>query len=600
MKQILQQLRWKIIAAGTLLLIVLSAGYSYNPTPAPYHSEDDLVKLLLLNNTLPVGDNEIFIGSGKCGGCHGLDPVEFANITEEGEEVSPAENWRATMMANSAKDPFWQAKMAHEIAINPQHTQELVNKCTACHAPVGRFTSLMNGEPDYSIAAMLEDSLAMDGVTCGACHQQRINNLGNHFSGTLTFHSDTIWGPYISEEMDFPIFSAAMNNFVGYEPLGNHIVSQSEMCATCHSLITETVDLNGNFTGETFVEQATYHEWLNSSFNEDESLQKECQGCHMPALDESIIIASGYSFLPRREPFAQHWFIGGNSFMLELMKNRIDELGITATTDHFDTVIQRTLYQLQNETANVEIEQNEVDGDTARYTVRLTNLAGHKFPSGYPSRRAYIEFIASDSNGNEIFHSGKLNNMYEVVGNDPQMEPHYDLINSEDEVQIYEMVMADTEGNITTVLERADHLLKDNRLVPLGFSTLHNAYDTTKIVGSAAGDPNFNHIDGIEGTANDEVRFHIPLHGFDGEMNVTAKLMYQSVPPKWNFDMFTVDNPTINAFEEMYWAEGADPVMVGSAAISTMITGINEKEQRYIIKSNPSTDGSIVIESGSE
>ena len=33
------------------------------------------------------------------------------------------------------------------------------------------------------------------------------------------------------------------------------------------TLITETRDLNGNATGDEFVEQATWHEWKNSIYN---------------------------------------------------------------------------------------------------------------------------------------------------------------------------------------------------------------------------------------------------------------------------------------------------------------------------------------------
>ncbi len=595
--------KWQLFSVCALVFLLLSSSYDDKGKPYPYHSQGEMVQLLLQGTHLPSGSNGVFVGSGKCAGCHGLDPASFANITSEGEEVSPAESWRATMMANSAKDPYWRAKVAHEISVNPEHEQDLVNKCTSCHAPMGRFAALMQGQENYSIEAMLNDSLALDGVSCGACHQQRLENLGNHFSGSLTYHTDTIWGPYVSEEMDIPIFEGIMANFVGFVPVGNHIVPQSETCATCHTLLTSTVDLEGEYTGTQFVEQATYHEWLNSVFNPEGPEQKECQGCHMPRLDEPIVLSSGYSFLPGRTPFGQHWLVGGNTFMLELMKNRIEELGITANSGHFDLVIDRTLYQLQHETATIEVVENDVDSDTARYTVKLVNKAGHKFPSGYPARRAYIEFIASDDDGNILFHSGKMNNQYELVGLGEQYEPHYDLIRSEDEVQIYEMVMADVSGQETTVLERADHLLKDNRLVPRGFSTLHAAYDTTRIVGNALLDPNFNHTNGVEGTANDEVRFHVPVTGFDGQLHITARLMFQSVPPRWNRDMFTINDPTINAFEEMYWAEGADPVVVGSDEVTSQIIGNSIPLSRYssaLIAPNPTHDGWVTVRGGSE
>ena len=74
----------------------------------------------------------------------------------------------------------------------------------------------------------------------------------------------------------------------------------------------------------------------------------------------------------------------------------------------------------------------------------------------------------------------------------PSWEPHHDVIRSEDQAQIYEMVMGDVNGDKTTVLERAKIPLKDNRLTPLGFSTSHPTYDTTLVAGVPATDIDFN------------------------------------------------------------------------------------------------------------
>ncbi len=114
----------------TLLMIICVAGFSLawqvQRHKGKYHSEAEMVKML--DGNLPIFDNGVFVGSGRCAGCHGVDPVGFANITAEGELVNPAENWRGTMMANSAKDPFWRAKLSHEMLVNPTHAQELVDK----------------------------------------------------------------------------------------------------------------------------------------------------------------------------------------------------------------------------------------------------------------------------------------------------------------------------------------------------------------------------------------------------------------------------------------------------------------------------------------
>ena len=594
-----------VLTAAVAVFVVFTAAYQKRK-PKGYHSAQEMGAYKNLVGDLPIGTSDMFMGSGRCAGCHGVD-MDIANpplalVDGNGVNVGPAENWRATMMANSAKDPMWRAKLAHETLVNPGHAGELTNKCTSCHAPMGRFEAAHDGVEFYTTEMLDADSLALDGVSCMACHAQQIETTGLFFSGELHYNPDTIWGPVFDiPKNGLPMQDFIMANFVGVAPVAHPKASKSESCAGCHSLITNTADLQGNATGTTFIEQATYHEWLNSSYNSQDFNAIECQGCHMPKTEEPIIVASGYDWLPGREPFAQHWLVGGNSFMLELMKNRIDELGITANEQHFQTVIDRTLDYLQNHTADIEIIPGVIDSDTARYTVRLTNKAGHKMPSGYPARRAFVEFIMTDEDGNEVFHSGRINPDFEVQGQDPTWEPHYDVITDDvNEVQIYEMVMGDVMGNVTTVLERAHHMIKDNRLVPTGFSTTHAAYDTTMVVGAAAFDPNFNAINGLEGSGTDDVHYHIPLQGVSGNVTVTARFWYQSLPPKWNEEMFAMDHPLINSFEEMYWQEGPDPVEMASQTVNSTITNVLEKSRLFSVSPNPTSNGFVMVNAGND
>lgn len=592
-----------VVGAAALIFVLFIAAHQKRK-PRRYHTGEELGSYRNVTGGLPTSMSDMFMGSGRCAGCHGVDQ-DIANpplalVNSEGENVGPTENWRATMMANSAKDPMWRAKLAHETLVNPGHAAELTNKCTSCHAPMGRFEAEHDGIEFFTTEMLDSDSLALDGVSCMACHAQQIETVGLYFSGELHYNADTIWGPVFDIPKDgLPMQDFIMANFVGVAPVAHPKASKSESCAGCHSLVTNTADLQGDATGTTFIEQATYHEWLNSSYNSQSMNAVECQGCHMPKVNEPVIAATGYDWLPGREPFSQHWLVGGNSFMLELMKNRIDELGLTATADHFQTVIDRTLDNLRNHSATVEVSQGLIDADTARYTVKISNLAGHKLPSGYPARRAFVEFIMTDEDGNEVFHSGKINTDYEVQGQDATWEPHYDVISDDvNEVQIYEMVMGDVMGNVTTVLERAHHMIKDNRLVPIGFTTSHPVYDTTMVVGAAETDPNFNRVNGAEGSGTDEIHYHVPLDGVSGNVTVTARLWYQALPPKWNEEMFAMDHPLINSFEEMYWEEGPDPVEMAAATTQSTIVGMNELERLFSVSPNPTNNGNVWINAG--
>ncbi|MCB0761469.1 MAG: T9SS type A sorting domain-containing protein [Flavobacteriales bacterium] len=595
MKRILNS-RAAIILGILTFVGVVNVAFVEEKEATYFHSWEELMNYRNGDGILlPQGSNSLFTGSGRCAGCHGHDPNGTASITAEGQDVNVADDWRATMMANSAKDPFWRAKVSHEVTLNPQHQEALEDKCTSCHAPLGRHAAHYDGVEFYGIADMLQDSLALDGVSCNACHQQDPDGIATTFSGDLSFVVDTIFGPFGNNPDEDPLFVQPMQSFVGYLPMYGEYTLRSEMCGDCHTLITRTVDLDGEFTGGEFVEQATYHEWVNSAYNNEEN-DGECQSCHLPQINEPIVISANYAFLPGREPFGQHWLVGGNSFMLELMKNNIPELGIWATEENYDKVIERTVNQLQNQSVTLELSELDVDDDTAYYEVMLTNLAGHKFPSGYPARRAFIEFLAVAENGDTLFSSGVLQDDYEVFGQDPVYEPHYDLITQEDQVQIYEMVMGDVNNDVTTVLERAATHLKDNRLVPLGFSADHYNIDTTKVVGGALNDMNFNN-EGSEGSGTDRIRYHVAFQGYTGEITITARLWYQSVPPKWNQELFSISTPEIDAFEQMYWETGPSPVLVGEDMVTTLNIGIEEPvlESNPLVYPNP-TAGPVTID----
>ena len=60
-------------------------------------------------------------------------------------------------------------------------------------------------------------------------------------------------------------------------------------------------------------------------------------------------------------------------------------------------------------------------------------------------------------------------------------KPHHEVITLEDQVQVYETVAADFNGDVTYSLLKAFEHLKDNRLVPEGFSVLDASYDTVRI-----------------------------------------------------------------------------------------------------------------------
>jgi hypothetical protein len=583
--------RYKILfVAGIACLIVLfSVSIGTEKAEArTFHTDAERTQLQQLL-AQPYDTNTYFATGGRCGGCHGHDSVGIAMVTAAGQDINILDDWAGTMMANSSKDPLWRAKVSHEILVNPGLQSVIEDRCTRCHAPTGRFEAIYLGQPNYTMASLATDTFGLDGVNCSACHQQKDSLMGNNFSGDLQYTMKHVYGPYDD------IVSAVMEFFVGFTPSYGAHVNTGEFCGGCHTLITETVDLSGNVTGGHYVEQATYHEWKNSWYSDTLQGNRTCQNCHLPRVYEPIDLATNYPFIPGREPFGKHHLIGGNAFMLQLMRNNMAAIGATCEPRNFDSTIVRTNAYLRDSTLTMHVLQSARTLDTVFFDVELINRAGHKFPSGYPSRIAWVEFVVTDFNGDTLFASGLHDAQGNVAGRDATFEPHYNTINDPMQVQIYEMVMGDVANNPTTVLERADTCLKDNRLVPKGFTTSHWNYDTTRIYG-IGNDPDFNYIGMTEGTGEDVVHYHVPLAGYAGILNMTARVYYSSVPAVWLTEMFAYNSAPIDSFRNMFNAADHTPKLVAEEIFFNTITSSTANAHPQIsVYPVPSADGKIYV-----
>lgn len=556
-----------------------------------YVSEDTIIKKInyhpenFLSTELPNGFNDLYSGSGECAFCH-------QDITSStGENVSISDDWRSTMMANAAKDPFWRAKVSHEILAVPQNQEIIESTCTKCHAPAGNKNAHFLGQMGYTLEEMENDPIALDGVTCTVCHQITQASMGNFSGNFLTGEDRLIWGPY-----SFELFAMPMVEHTNYTPTYGSQIHNAKLCASCHTLITSTVDLEGNFTGGTFVEQAIFHEWQNSSYP---SMGVSCQTCHIPQTEDGVVISSRPPWLDtERSPFGKHELAGANVFMLNLLKNNAEAIGVTATGAQFDNTISRTLAMLQQKTLDAQLTQTERTEDTLFLELSLMNKAGHKFPSGYPSRRAFVSLMVINETNDTLFHSGQMDDAFQLLHENETFEPHYNMINNEDQVQIYEMVMGDVAGNVTTVLERANTQIKDNRLPPVGFTTTHFGYDTVQIKGHALADPDFNKTGMEQGTGKDKIHFHIALNGESGDLAVVARVYYQTVSSKWLNEMFSHSSDEIDTFKSFYEDADKTPTVVSETTIVSSLTSANDPELRNSIHifPNPAQD-SFVVES---
>lgn len=548
-----------------------------------------------MNILPPVDSTLIFPPSSACEGCHSADPNGNAMVNILGEDVSFISDWEATMMANSAKDPYWIAKVAHEVYINPDQKNQIETSCTSCHAPMGHYTSILRGDPHYLMEDLYADTIGLEGVSCGSCHKIAEENLGTLLGGQLNIDTArVVYGPFTLP------FAPPMQQFVGFEPLYSDHVSSSELCASCHTLVIESLDLDGQATGNVYIEQATYHEWLNSMYSANDL---SCQSCHLPVLEEPVVVSANYQFLEPRPHYSQHELVGGNVTMLQMMKTYRDTLNITADTSNFDRTISKTLKMLQQKSLNADLDYLGSTSDTLLFEYTIENKAGHKFPSGFPSRRAFVEFLLIDTDqGDTVFHSGGYNEDFELIAHNEDFEPHYDFISKEDQVQVYELVPADINGDFTTILERGYQTIKDNRLVPKGFSSDHFTYDTVAVVGMAVEDSNYNlNTDGSEGSGTDKIIFGIKMGTFTGSVKAYAKVHYQTLSPRWINPLFEdAQLPEIQHFKSMYETSDLQPIVISSDSIDVanikLVSGVfnSLKTKQANVFPNPILSGFTV------
>lgn len=498
--------------------------------------------------------SDYFSTSERCIACH-------SNLhNAAGEDISIGYNWRASMMANSARDPYWHAGVRRELMDHPQAREAIEDKCSTCHMPMARFSAAAGGQTGRVFANLNADSddaaFAADGVSCTVCHQITAENFGepDSFTGGFTIDTATpagqrtLFGPHdVGDGL-----RALMQSAGTFLPEASLHLRESELCATCHTLYTHALNADGEQVGE-LAEQVPYLEWLNSEFRETLS----CQDCHMPALEEQAAISSVLGE-PRPE-FSEHAFRGGNALMLGILNRFRGELGVTALPQELGAAIHRTREYLRNDTAAISIESARFDGGRLSFEIDVRNLAGHKLPTAYPSRRVWLHVIVTDATGARRFESGAFAPDGSIAGNDNdadprRYEPHYARIERADQVQIYEPVMVDDRGAVTTGLLFGVRYVKDNRLLPRGFDKA-NASTDVAVFGAAADDADFT-------AGGDRVAYAVDLGAAAGPLKIAAELRYQSIGFRWADNLRAYDAAEPNRFIRFYEATAADSALL--------------------------------------
>ncbi|MFN0139505.1 MAG: cytochrome P460 family protein [Pyrinomonadaceae bacterium] len=593
---------------------------------------------------------EQFLTSDQCMVCHSaatgpFGPTMFLqnappqNGVPSGMNVSPYGEWRWSPMGLAGRDPIFYAQLESEIEILRKEFKEpksiidaTVNTCLSCHGGMGkRQFDIDHNYPlnafklEYVFLTNPDDpnfkygSLARDGISCSMCHHIKEDNyppnqpqiayfLENSITGQFQMgKADELYGPF----KDDTISTYPMQNALGITPKHNEYIKSPRMCGSCHTINLPVVDdplkpgqkpsvLDKSEKNPVFksynhsIEQATYLEWLNSSFqtefNPNVATAQTCQNCHMPGGYESaknkifvkqiqpqiaIIQDDTYpaaeNLAPledirvrfRKEGYARHELLGMNAFVVEMFNQFNDILGVRKTdymsgsTTDLKYTLENIKQQAEEKTAAIEISGLKVADGKLSANVKVTNLAGHRLPSGVGFRRAFIEFqVINTADGRDqvVWASGRTNNVGVIVDGDGNVlpseffteyrqskqtlqhfQPHYETISSQNQVQIYEELVQDSKGKFTTSFIHRDQDIKDNRLLAKGWtnegpsSQIPFEYiEATHPKGGASSDPQY-----INGSGTDVVTYQVDLPKGVNAANLTvqATLYYQSIPP---------------------------------------------------------------------
>ena len=450
-------------------------------------------------------------------------------------------------------------------------------------------------------------ALARDGISCAVCHHISDEGLGTPATYTGKFKTgkpDEIYGPFED------VITLPMKNSLGLTPLKTKAnqIHKSALCGSCHTVILPVLTPGKTYTpgDQVFTnpkqkvehEQNTYLEWRNSKYQDERppvnsETAQSCQQCHMPGKYPSqtgaqlkFKIASieeeTFPAVEFRAPdedihlrvrggnaegdYSRHTLVGLNLFVMEMFNQFSAPLGISSVDwsgnakPFFDPMAtygnpvpgilltkKAALKMARTETAQIEVAALKRTPRGLSAEVKVTNLAGHKFPSGVSFRRAFIEFRVSVG-GKPYWISGATNDRG-VIGvwkggqfkplvtesfskqTNPQQlfQPHYDVIDSESQVQIYEELVKDANGNFTTsFLSLADEA-KDNRMMPQGWREHGpDAEDTAPKGVPRASNPGY-----FDGSGTDTVIYEVPLDArtTTAPVTVSATIYYQTIPP---------------------------------------------------------------------
>ena len=464
--------------------------------------------------------------------------IEFAKVQQcrmchantKNGPADPFFSWQNSMMAHAAKDPLFRASLT----IANQDIPGVGEFCLRCHAPRGWLED--RSKPADGTALNEED---MHGVSCDVCHhlidplseeaRKLVKDAPPGYGNAMMVAdpSNTVRGPYGDGRGAMP-----------HETKKSDYHASSNLCATCHN-ISNPLHADDVKTQPPYAFghiERTYSEWVLSDFAK-QGKEGTCQSCHYPAVKGGGQPSRFGG--QRRDYFVMHGPVGGSIWAHDITYLLWDGQGMDRKA--MDAGKQRALDLLKT-AATLKLTSPE----SGKALLRVTNLTGHKLPSGYPEgRRMWINVAFYDSSDTILKEIGRYGPKEDTIFGEKVAAPT--LLDPE-QTRVYECLPAISEAQAARYGKKAgksfhfvlnDIIAKDNRIPPKGFKN-----STFK---EHLSDP----VDAVyeDGQHWDDVPLELP----SGCRKIVARLMYQSA--SWEYIKFLAEeNKTDDWGKRLYEA----------------------------------------------
>jgi Tfp pilus assembly protein PilF len=342
-------------------------------------------------------------GNGAVEGNTFIQPDAFLPATYCGHCHQEAyHQWRQALHSNSFRTPFYRTSVN---ILNNTEGIHFSRHCDSCHNPIA---VLSGGLTQNSI---VDRKFDQDGLTCTTCHSvqklQPIVGNGGYVMGVPSVLVDEKGNRIPGMQPDSEILAhldrhskAVMKDFY----------RTSEFCSACHKANLPKT-LNNYKEIRAFT---AYDEWQNSKFSQRNPLTfyqadfSTCQGCHMKRAP-NVLPEPG----AKNGTFATHTWPAGNT-AVPFYYGFDEQLAKTIAFLKSGNYLNVDLFAIRKANDDKMIAPlgsvpfTLAAGDVVQTMVVIQNKnIGHSLiPEVRDLYEAWVEFVATDSTGKEIYHSG--------------------------------------------------------------------------------------------------------------------------------------------------------------------------------------------------